>query len=125
MPSQWFLVVRDGTCPKCGLAASSNGTAKRRIAGLKVTATDMGWSHESGPPTGPAEALVIMMAGRSVALDDLSVEAKAALVTRRSLLGNAHRRLRAREKSSPPGFEGAPVVRKAAPPADGGPHRTG
>ena len=58
--------------------------AKKRIAGLKLTATDMDWSHGNGPEvTGPAEALVMMMAGRSVALDDLSGEGKAAFVTRR------------------------------------------
>ena len=58
--------------------------AKKRIAGLKLTATDMDWSHGNGPEvTGPAEALVMMMAGRLVALDDLSGEGKAALATRR------------------------------------------
>jgi uncharacterized protein (TIGR03083 family) len=57
---------------------------KKRIVGLKLTATDMDWSHGSGPEvTGPAEALVMMMAGRSVALDALSGEGMAALVTRR------------------------------------------
>ncbi len=63
-----------------------SGRAKKRIAGLKVTATYMDWSHGSGPEVaGPAEALVIMMAGRLVALNDLSGEGKAALVTRRSV----------------------------------------
>ena len=58
--------------------------AKKRIAGLKLTATDLDWSHGNGPEvTGPAEALVMMMAGRLVALDDLSGEGKAALATRR------------------------------------------
>ncbi len=57
--------------------------AKKRIAGLALTATDMDWSHGNGPQvTGPAEALVMMMAGRLVALDDLSGEGKATLVTR-------------------------------------------
>jgi uncharacterized protein (TIGR03083 family) len=57
--------------------------AKKRIAGLKLTATDMDWSHGNGPEvTGPAEALVMMMAGRLAAVDDLSGEGKAALVTR-------------------------------------------
>ena len=57
--------------------------AKRRIAGFKLTATDMDWSHGHGPEvTGPAEALVMMMAGRSAALDDLSGEGKAALTKR-------------------------------------------
>ena len=58
--------------------------AKRRIAGFKLTATDMDWSHGNGPEvTGPAEALVMMMAGRLVALDDLSGEGKTALVIKR------------------------------------------
>jgi len=58
--------------------------AKKRIAGVTLTATDMDWSHGHGPEvTGPAEALVMMMAGRLVALDDLSGEGKAALVTKR------------------------------------------
>jgi uncharacterized protein (TIGR03083 family) len=57
---------------------------KKRIAGLKIAATDMDWSHGNGPAvTGPAEALVMMMAGRSVALDDLSGDGKAILVSRR------------------------------------------
>jgi uncharacterized protein (TIGR03083 family) len=58
--------------------------AKTRIAGLKLTATDMDWSHGSGPEvTGPAEALVMMMAGRSVALGDLSGEGTSALLAER------------------------------------------
>jgi uncharacterized protein (TIGR03083 family) len=58
--------------------------AKKRIAGLKLRATDVDWAHGDGPEvTGPAEALVMMMAGRKVALDDLSGEGKAMLVSRR------------------------------------------
>ena len=58
--------------------------AKKRIAGLTLTATDMDWSHGNGPEvTGPAEALVMTMAGRLVASNDLSGEGKAALVARR------------------------------------------
>ena len=58
--------------------------ARKRIAGLKLTATDIDWSHGQGPEVlGPAEALVMMMAGRSVALDDLAGEGKAVLVARR------------------------------------------
>jgi uncharacterized protein (TIGR03083 family) len=58
--------------------------AKKRIAGLTLRATDMDWSHGHGPEvTGPGEALVMMMAGRSVVLDDLSGEGKVTLVTRR------------------------------------------
>jgi uncharacterized protein (TIGR03083 family) len=58
--------------------------ARKRIAGLKLTATDMDWCHGHGPEvTGPAEALVMMMAGRLVAFDDLSGEGKATLDSRR------------------------------------------
>ena len=58
--------------------------AKTRIAGLKLTATDMDWSHGSGPEVRvPAEALVMMMAGRLVALDDLSGEGRSTLVAGR------------------------------------------
>jgi uncharacterized protein (TIGR03083 family) len=58
--------------------------AKRRIIGLRLTATDMDWSRGEGPVvTGRLEALVMMMAGRLVALDDLSGEGSAILATRR------------------------------------------
>jgi uncharacterized protein (TIGR03083 family) len=58
--------------------------AKKRIAGFKLVATDMDWSHGYGPEvTGPAEALVMMMAGRVIALNDLSGPGMAALVARR------------------------------------------
>jgi uncharacterized protein (TIGR03083 family) len=64
--------------------------AKKRIAGLRLKATDMDWSHGNGPEvTGPGEALVMMMAGRLVALDDLSGEGKAALVARRFRSSNS------------------------------------
>jgi uncharacterized protein (TIGR03083 family) len=58
--------------------------AKKRIVGLRLTATDIDWSHGRGPEVrGPAEALVMTMAGRRAALDDLSGEGMATLVTRR------------------------------------------
>ena len=57
---------------------------RKRIAGLRLSATDMDWSHGEGPTvTGPAEALVMMMAGRMVALDDLWGEGTVALRARR------------------------------------------
>ena len=56
---------------------------KKRIAGLRLTASDMDWTYGIGPEvTGPLEALVMMMAGRAVALDDLSGEGKAVLFGR-------------------------------------------
>jgi uncharacterized protein (TIGR03083 family) len=58
--------------------------AKKRIAGVTLTATHMEWSHGRGPEvTGPAEALVMMMAGRRVALGDLSGEGRSLLEGRR------------------------------------------
>jgi uncharacterized protein (TIGR03083 family) len=56
--------------------------AKKRIAGLRLTASDMDWSYGHGPEvTGPAEALVMMMAGRLVALNDLSGDGVITLRT--------------------------------------------
>jgi uncharacterized protein (TIGR03083 family) len=56
---------------------------KKRIAGLKLSATDMDWSHGSGLLVrGPAEALVMAMAGRLAALDDLSGDGKTTLASR-------------------------------------------
>ncbi|MGZ4650209.1 MAG: maleylpyruvate isomerase family mycothiol-dependent enzyme [Kineosporiaceae bacterium] len=46
---------------------------KRRIAGLTLRATDADWSRGSGPAVeGPAKALMMVTAGRSAFLDDLS-----------------------------------------------------
>ena len=45
---------------------------KRRLAGLRFEATDADWSWGRGPVlAGPAEALMMAMTGRSVALADL------------------------------------------------------
>ena len=57
--------------------------AKKRIAGLRLTATDMDWVKGEGPEvTGPAQALVLVMVGRHAALDDLGGEGMATLATR-------------------------------------------
>lgn len=45
--------------------------AKKRIAGLKLTATDVDWSTGDGPEiSGPAMSLILAMVGRRGALDD-------------------------------------------------------
>jgi uncharacterized protein (TIGR03083 family) len=45
---------------------------KRRLAGLHFEATDLDWSAGSGPALrGPAEALMMAMTGRAVALGEL------------------------------------------------------
>ena len=44
----------------------------KRIAGLRLVATDVDWTHGEGPEVrGPAEALLMATCGRRVALDDL------------------------------------------------------
>lgn len=44
-----------------------------RLPEVRYEATDADWSHGSGPVTrGPLEAIVMVLAGRPVALDDLS-----------------------------------------------------
>ena len=57
--------------------------AKKRIAGLRLQATDMDWSTGSGPEvTGPGVALVSAMTGRKAALADLSGEGVQQLSAR-------------------------------------------
>ncbi|MET8468594.1 maleylpyruvate isomerase family mycothiol-dependent enzyme [Streptomyces sp. NPDC006422] len=46
--------------------------SRRAADGLGLRATDLDWSHGSGPAVrGPGEALLMAVAGRSAALDDL------------------------------------------------------
>lgn len=54
------------------MKAASYMSNKKRIAGLKLTATDMEWTFGTGPEVrGPGEALLLAMTGRKVALDEL------------------------------------------------------
>ena len=49
--------------------------AKRRVAGLRLRATDASWSHGDGPEVaGPIVSLVMAMSGRGAHVDDLSGE---------------------------------------------------
>jgi uncharacterized protein (TIGR03083 family) len=57
--------------------------AGRRIRGLRLTATDVAWEHGNGPEiSGTGEALLMAMAGRSAAIDELSGPGQATLVGR-------------------------------------------
>lgn len=57
--------------------------AKNRIAGLKLQATDVDWSHGDGPEvSGPVVSLVMAMTGRKAPLDDLSGEGVGTLRSR-------------------------------------------
>jgi uncharacterized protein (TIGR03083 family) len=54
--------------------------SKKRIAGLKLRATDAEWSSGAGPEvSGPLLSLVLAMTGRAAALDDLSGDGVATL----------------------------------------------
>lgn len=56
---------------------------KRRINGLRLRATDVDWSHGSGPEvSGPMLSLLIAMTGRKAVLDDLSGEGLETLGSR-------------------------------------------
>jgi uncharacterized protein (TIGR03083 family) len=57
--------------------------SKRRIEGLRLTATDSTWTHGDGPEvSGPLQSLVLAMTGRKQVLDDLSGDGVAILATR-------------------------------------------
>jgi uncharacterized protein (TIGR03083 family) len=61
--------------------------SKKRIAGIRLVATDADWTTGQGPDvSGPLEALVMVMAGRRAALADLTGTAIATLDER--LTGN-------------------------------------
>jgi uncharacterized protein (TIGR03083 family) len=56
---------------------------KKRIAGLRLRATDGDWTHGDGPEVaGPMAALVVAMAGRKAALADLTGDGVATLSSR-------------------------------------------
>jgi len=53
---------------------------KKRIDGLRLVATDVGWSHGTGPEvSGAAMPMVMVMTGRAAGLDELSGEGLATL----------------------------------------------
>lgn len=57
--------------------------AKKRVAGLHVAATDVGWEHGAGPTvSGPAISLLLAMAGRRAGLADLTGDGLATMTAR-------------------------------------------
>lgn len=59
------------------------GSARRRVAGVRLVATDTDWSHGDGPEVrGAAEALLLLVYGRSPRPDELAGEGVAALHVR-------------------------------------------
>jgi len=56
---------------------------KRRIAGLRLVATDTGWSHGDGPEVaGPAASMLLAMTGRAAGVERLSGDGVATLAER-------------------------------------------
>jgi uncharacterized protein (TIGR03083 family) len=54
--------------------------SKKRIAGVRLRATDCDWTHGNGPEVaGPMVSLLMVMAGRKAHLDDLTGEGVATL----------------------------------------------
>jgi uncharacterized protein (TIGR03083 family) len=57
--------------------------AGKRIRGLRLQATDVDWTHGSGPEViGPGEALLMAMSGRRVAIDELTGAGQTTLARR-------------------------------------------
>ncbi len=57
--------------------------SKKRIAGVRLVATDTDWTHGEGPEvTGTMMALVMAMAGRKAALADLAGDGVPTLAAR-------------------------------------------
>jgi hypothetical protein len=67
-------------CLQMYTSASFPVGGKKRIHGLRLVATDTGWSYGAGPEvSGPAMSLLLAMTGRPAGLDGLSGEGAAAL----------------------------------------------
>ena len=59
------------------------GSARRRVAGVRLVATDTDWSHGEGPDVrGTAEALLLLLYGRSPRTDELTGDGAATLLAR-------------------------------------------
>jgi uncharacterized protein (TIGR03083 family) len=81
----------DHQSPEAALVAVADGWknsnlligSKRRIAGLRLKATDADWAHGDGPEvSGPLIALVLAMTGRKGARSDLTGEGVPLLADR-------------------------------------------
>jgi len=73
------LGIKHGIAEEALVAVADNYTgtnlligSKRRIAGLRLVASDAGWTHGDGPEVnGPLASLILAMSGRTEALGDL------------------------------------------------------
>lgn len=65
------------------LNAVVGGSARRRVAGVRLVATDADWTHGSGPEVrASSETLLLLLYGRPVAPDELSGEGSGLLLPR-------------------------------------------
>ena len=65
------------------LNAVVGGSARRRVAGVRLVATDTDWTHGSGPEVhASAETLLLLLYGRPVAADELSGPGAPVLLAR-------------------------------------------
>lgn len=65
------------------LSIPVGGSARKRIAGLRVVADDLVWSHGQGPEVrGSREALMLMLTGRPIGPDELTGPGAAPLYAR-------------------------------------------
>jgi len=78
VPEATLLTVAD-TIKRIGFPIH----VKKRIAGLRLSATDSEWAVGSGPSVeGPLQSLILVMAGRKAPLEDLSGEGIQTLQAR-------------------------------------------
>jgi hypothetical protein len=67
MPEERLVAALDIIPGLGGFVAS-----KKRVAGLRLVATDVGWSHGDGPEVrGTGEAVLLAASGRPATLDEL------------------------------------------------------
>lgn len=72
--------VAVATCLEMYSKASFPVGAKKRIAGLRIVATDTEWTHGTGPEVaGPGLSLLLAICGRSAGLDTLAGDGLATL----------------------------------------------
>ena len=59
------------------------GSARRRVSGVRLVATDLDWTHGGGPEVRAcAEALLLLLYGRAPRVDELSGPGAATLLAR-------------------------------------------
>jgi len=79
IPEERLVAALDGAVS----VSSPMFSPKKKVSGLCLEATDVGWSHGAGPVVrGSGEAILMAAAGRSSALAELEGEGVSALAAR-------------------------------------------